>query len=386
MKKEIPQNPDVIGAGGVFNYALIKTLAKNNSDLMHLLILNHPEEVAEARKDRVVERFFGEKISKTKNPEATRGQIKLPENVEIFSFAEFLENFRGKIQKLFLPVYPSYALREYLKKIAAAVPPKAFKDCEIISASKGMEAKNFQMGHEIIEEVLIIRRKVLVMLGGNLAFDLACGMPMITEMAGKRKRVLHAAALFKNSPLRVYPSFERRILDIAGPIKNTHSLAAGIASASCENPESTIAAIIARGLAEYERIAFVAQHSDSKRQQKASAKAKKLYEQGKDFRVAPIGKGVTSDYSLFRATRNFSAGVKLAELLNAGLSAKKASEQILAKKTVESLFSTIPLRNYTKQLGVEAPFIEITAAILEGKINLQQAAAMLKSRKTRNGN
>ena len=386
MKKEIPQNPDVVGVGGVFNYALIKTLAQNNPDLSHLLLLNRPNEVEEARRNRTIERFFGEKISKTKNPEATNEQIKLSENVEIFSLAEFLENFRGKIQKLFLPVYPSYALRDYLTKIATAIPPKAFKNCEIISASKGMEAKNFQMGHEIIEEVLVIRRKVLVLLGGNLAFDLACGMPMITEMAGKRKRVLRAAALFENSPLRVYPSFERRILDIAGPIKNIHSLAAGIASATYDNSESTVAAVIARGLAEYERIAFVAQHPNSKRQQKASVKAKKLYKQGKDFRVAPIGKGVTSDYSLFRATRNFSAGVKLAELLNAGFSAKKASKQILAKKTVESLFSTIPLRDYTKQLGVEAPFIEITAAILEGKINLQQAAAILTSRKLKNGN
>ena len=342
--KNLNQNPDVVGVGGVFNYSLVKTLAENNPALSALLVVRGKNGMSGV--ERAVHLFDG----KIKNPK-DRGKIRLPENVEVVDFENFLQNFRGQIGKIFLPVLPSNSMRAGLKNILENIGERAFENCDIVSASKGMENATQKMNHEIIEEILGIRERVAVLLGGNLAFDLARGQKMITEIAGDPETVARVAALFANPNLRIYRSRDKKILDVGGPVKNVASVAAGIADAF---GDSAVAAVQTRGLPEYERIAAAVG--------------------GCSRNEIPRNRGVASDYFLFRGTRNFAAGKKLIALLKSGMSVDAAIAEITSEKTIEGLASAIPLRDFVRKLEVNAPLVEAVAAILEGKISVRKAA------------
>ena len=351
---KLNQNPDIVGVGGVFNYSLVKTLAENNPELAALLVVRAKNGVNGVER---AHHFFDEKIAGIANPNECASAAKLvelPENVEIIDFENFLRNFRGRIGKLFLPVLPSNSMRDGLTNIRKNIGTRAFENCEIVSASKGMENATQKMNHEIIEEILRIRERIVVLLGGNLAFDLARGEMMITELAGAAESVKRVAALFANSNLRTYRSSNKKILDIGGPVKNVHSVAAGITSAF---GESATAAVKTRALAEYERIAAAVG--------------------GCPQNEVPRNRGVASDYFLFEGTRNCAAGRDLIELLKSGISVESALAKITHEKTVEGLASAIPLRDFVRELDVEAPIVEAVAAILEEKISVRKAATAL---------
>jgi len=351
VKNSINQNPDIVGIGGEFNYSLVKTLAEANPELTAQLVVRKKNGISGAER---APHLFNEKIVAIKNPDKrteTRKLITLPENVELVDFDNFLRNFRGQIGKIFLPVLPSNSMRAGLGNIRENVGERAFENCDIVSASKGMENATQKMNHEIIEEVLRIRERVVVLLGGNLAFDLARGKKMITEIAGNPKTIARVAELFANPNLRIYESLDKEILDLGGPVKNVHSVAAGIADAFSD---STVAAVQTRGLPEYERIAAAVG--------------------GCSRNEIPRDRGVASDYFLAHGTRNFAAGKKLIELLIAGMSVDAAIAEITREKTIEGLASAIPLRDFVRKLGVDAPLIEAVAAILEQKISVRKAA------------
>lgn len=251
--------------------------------------------------------------------------------------------------------------------------------CEILSVSKGIEEPTLMMMHEVIEQVFEIRNQVSVLLGGNLAFDLACEDPMIADLASqKQESTDKIRELFTASSLEIYLFQNRRRLDIAGPVKNVHSVAAGICSVLYGN--STSAAIKARGLAELERIAYVIGFENKTQQQQIAEEANRTHQDGSGLRVIPSNGGIVSDYMLFEATRNFKAGRELATALKNRTTLKNAVANISKGKTIEGLSSAIPMRNLVKRLGIRAPIVETMAKILEEKIDLAEAAKILQKR------
>ena len=361
--KTFPQYPQIVIIGGNFGWVLAKTLAAKYKDWQILFLMRDETKVAEARASRIVDKFFGQKIRQSGNTDAA-AWIALPENVSFYSLSDFRQYFRGKIQTLFIPAISSNSLREALGEIVSAgVPLTAFDSCVTFSVSKGMEVLSQKFAHEVIDEVLHINS--VVGLGGNLAFDLGMGDPMLMELAGPSNNTSRIAELFRGSSLKTLQSRNRRKLGLAGPMKNIHSLATGMASEIYGN--SSVASIATLGLAEYEQAVFVVQFP-----QKLRRLACQLQKIPFNFRSVPIGGGVMSDYHLFRFTRNFEAGQNVVRHLRAGKDIRSAMSLISKEKTIESFASIIPTRDFLRQLGVHSPIIEIMSEILTGNLSPEE--------------
>ena len=338
---------------------LTKVLAEKYTDWQFLFIMRDEAKVTEARHTRLVDKFFGEKIRQSGDPDISE-EIKLTDNVLFFSLADFREHFRGNINKLFIPAISSNSLGKALAEIiAAGVPQSAFQSCETLSVSKGMENSSLRFSHEVIDDMLGV--KSVVGLGGNLAFDLAQGDPMLIELAGEPQKTARIADYFRGSNFNTLQTRNRRKLDLAGPMKNIHSLATGMGSEIYGN--SSVATIATLGLAEYENAAFIVQFPEKYRWL-----ARKLQKIPFNFRSVPIGGGAMSDYHLFRFTRNFDAGQQLVKRLREGKSVKEAISSISREKTIESFTSTFPTRYFLRQMGTPSLIIEVMAQILIGEI------------------
>jgi glycerol-3-phosphate dehydrogenase len=365
-----PQNPEVVTIGGSFGWALTKVLAEKHTDWQFLFLMRDGAKVAEAKRTRMVDKFFGQKIRASENPSLPE-KVKLPTNVLFFSIADFQTHFRGKISKLFIPAISSNSLGMALAEIiSAGVPENAFKDCETLSVSKGMENSSLRLSHEVIDDVLGVTS--VVGLGGNLAFDIIQANPVLMEIAGTPKKTARIVRFFQGSNFNTFQTRNRRKLDLAGPMKNIHSLATGMGSEIYGN--SSVAAIATLGLAEYEHAAFIVQFD--KKHRSLALKLKRI---PFNFRSVPIGGGAMSDYHLFRFTRNFSAGQQFVKLIRARNSAQKAVAIISNKKTIESFTSTLPTRDFLRQMSMPSPIIEVMAQILTGKISPEAGIKQIAS-------
>jgi len=354
-----PQNPHVVTIGGSFGWVLTKILAENHPDWQFLFLMRDEAKVEEARRTRLVDKFFGEKIKQSGNPNLSV-KIKLPENVLFFPLADFRTQFRGQISRLFIPAISSNSLGKALTEIIAeGVPFNAFQYCETLSVSKGMENSSLRFSHEVIDDILGV--KSVVGLGGNLAFDLAQGDPMLIELAGEPQKTERIVDYFCGSNFNIFQTRNRRKLDLAGPMKNIHSLATGMGSEIYGN--SSVATIATLGLAEYEQAAFIVQFAQPYR-----PLARKLKKIPFNFRSVPIGGGAMSDYHLFRFTRNFDAGQQFVKLLKEGKEVEEIIAIISKEKTIESFTSAIPTRDFLRQMGINSIIIEEMAKILTGEI------------------
>ena len=371
---QFPQNPHVVTIGGSFGWVLTKVLAQAHKDWQFLFLMRDPAKVAEARASRCVDKFLGEKIRQSETPGLTE-KIKLPDNVFFYSIADFETCFRGKVEKLFIPAISSNSLGKALAEIISnGVPKNAFHACETLSVSKGMEVSNLRFSHEVIDDVLGV--KSVVGLGGNLAFDVAQGFPMLMEIAGETNRTQQVADIFQDTNFTIFQTRNRRKLDLAGPMKNIHSLATGMGSEIFGN--SSVATIATLGLTEYEHAAFIVQFREKYR-----PLARRLHRIPFNFRSVPIGGGAMTDYHLFRFTRNFNAGQQFVKSLREGKKAEEAIAAISREKTIESFTSAIPTRNFLRQMGMPSPIIEVMARILTGEIHPEAGLKQITANHTK---
>lgn len=359
MRMAIFQNPDVVTIGGRFGWALTGALARRHPDWHFLFVMRDDQKVEEAIRTGQVAVFFAEKIAGSNKPGLEK-KIKMPGNVQFCSFNRFKAEFRGQIEKLFIPGVPSSRMRPVLKDLLnSGVPKNAFEPCEILSVSKGMETASLKFPHEIIDDIL--DTKSVVALGGNLAFDFAVGDPMLIELAGYKTNTRRTACFFAGTNLIIYETLNRRKLSLAGPMKNIHSLATGMTSVIFGS--SSVSTVATMGLSEYERAAFVVQFR--KNLQPLALRLQKL---PFHFRSVPIAGGAMSDYHLFRFTRNFSAGQAFVKEMKNGLNAGQSMAVISKGSTIESFASAAPTRDYLKNMGCFSPIIETMADILDDRI------------------
>ncbi len=370
--KPIPQTPDVVTIGGRFGWALTMALAKKYPDWEILFIMRDKIKVEEARKTRLVDTFFGEKIKQLSK--SVSGDIaKFPDNVSFHSLSDFNDHFRGKIKKLFLPAISSNATRPVLEEmLAKGVLRSAFKGCETLAVSKGMENSTLKLPHEVIDEIL--DSDSVVALGGNLAFDFMMGDPMLMELAGYKINTSRVAQFFYGSNLIIFETKNRRKLSLAGPMKNIHSLATGMTNEIFGN--SSVSTVATLGLLEYERAAFIIQFRENLR-----SFARRIQKYPFNFRSVPLAGGAMSDYHLFRFTRNFEAGQSFVKLVKNGKTAQEAITIISKGKTIESFNSASPTRDFLRQLGTISPVIETMASVLTEEIGPEKGIAELIQQK-----
>lgn len=154
-----------------------------------------------------------------------------------------------KSAELLLSVVPTSALRQTLKRIAAAG-----KATPVIWACKGFEAETAKLPHQVAEEELNRGVPYGALTGPSFAQEVASGLPAAVTLASGDGVFASAAAIELHSPrLRVYSSDDLPGAEVGGAVKNVMAIAAGI----CDGMgfgHNARAALITRGLAEITRL------------------------------------------------------------------------------------------------------------------------------------
>lgn len=151
---------------------------------------------------------------------------------------------------------PSSAVRDVLE----AATPHLLAGCDIVLASKGLEAETGQwpsqvawaaLGHDAPSFPLI------ALSGPNLAVEVARGVPTAAVAAcPDRDAAARVRERFNRPAFRVYTSGDRIGVELGGAVKNVLAIAGGV-SDGLGFGDNTKAALLTRGLAEMARLGAV---------------------------------------------------------------------------------------------------------------------------------
>lgn len=143
---------------------------------------------------------------------------------------------------------PSQSFREVAKAIQKYIRPGTI----VISATKGIEAPNFTVMSQILEQELQ-QVKIGVLSGPNFAKEIVQNQHTGTVVASDDAEVLQIIPkLFSSDTFRVYTNHDRFGVELAGALKNIYAIVTGLANAlGCGH--NTSAMILTRSLAEMGR-------------------------------------------------------------------------------------------------------------------------------------
>lgn len=150
---------------------------------------------------------------------------------------------------LFITV-PSASFREMSVELA----PFVAKETYVVSGTKGVEAPNFNLMSQILEEELPDRR-IGTISGPNIAEEIADGHLTGTVVASRDPGLCECVQrVFARDTFRVYSSEDIYGVELGGALKNIYAIVCGMA-ARLEVGQNTIAMLITRSLAEMSRFA-----------------------------------------------------------------------------------------------------------------------------------
>jgi len=154
---------------------------------------------------------------------------------------------------LVLTVMPSHTCRSVLEQMRAHLSPQTM----LLSATKGLEDQTLMRMSEVIADVLrppFIPR-IGVLSGPSFAREVAQGDPTALVVASSDAELAREAQLALSGPtFRVYTSTDVVGVELAASLKNVIAIASGIC-AGLGLGSNSVAALIARGLAEMTRLA-----------------------------------------------------------------------------------------------------------------------------------
>lgn len=186
-----------------------------------------------------------QKIKKTRKNNKFLPGIEIPKAIELSDdLAAVLEN-----AELIVLAVPSQFMRQILKKI------KRFntQNSIILSVAKGLEYKSQKIMSALIKEELN-SRKVAVLSGPNIAYEVAQGIPSAAVCASKNKNIAETVQdVLMLNDFRVYTSSDVIGLELAGAFKNIIAIACGI-SDGLGFGTNTKSALLTRGLVEITRL------------------------------------------------------------------------------------------------------------------------------------
>ncbi len=264
-------------------------------------------------------------------------------------------------------IHPTSSLKEALsiaRAIILAVPAQHVREISealalvmksglpVIIAAKGIDRRSGEFMSEIVADALPGAMPA-VLSGPSFADDVARGLPTAVVLAAPVEEIAAALArALSSSRFRVYHSSDVRGVEIGGAAKNVLAIAAGIVQGRGLG-ESARAALIARGFAELQRFA-------------------KTYDAKPDTLVGLAGLGdlVLTASSLH--SRNFAFGHDL----GSGKSVSEAG----GGKLAEGVFTARILGQMARARGVDMPIVAAMAAILDGKLSVDDAVNMLMNR------
>jgi glycerol-3-phosphate dehydrogenase (NAD(P)+) len=282
------------------------------------------------------------------NPDYLPGVV-LPESLA--ASASLQEAVTGSA--LVVMAVPSHGFRAVLAELSRYLEPGV----PLLSLAKGLEQGTHLRMTQVLEQVAP-GHPVGVLTGPNLAREIVVGQPAATVVAMTDDAVAQAVQeLLRTETFRVYTNPDVVGCEIAGATKNVLAIAAGIVQ-GLGLGDSTLAAVITRGLAELGRLGV-------------AMGAERLTIAG----LAGVGDLVATCTS--RLSRNRMVG----EQLGRG----RRIEEILAdmRMVAEGVKTARPLLELAAAYGVEMPIGEQVAAVLEGRATPESAihALMMRSAK-----
>jgi glycerol-3-phosphate dehydrogenase (NAD(P)+) len=167
------------------------------------------------------------------------------------TFHRRLDEAMASSEMAFIAV-PSRFCRRLYQELAPWVTPQSV----IVSLTKGIEETSLLRMSEVMEEIFAPDRRprVAVLSGPSFAREVAAGLPTAVVTASRDPETARAVQHIVSGPsFRAYASADVVGVEIAGAVKNTMAIAAGISDALGFGHNSR-AALITRGLAEMARL------------------------------------------------------------------------------------------------------------------------------------
>ena len=246
---------------------------------------------------------------------------------------------------LILAVIPAQTLRSVLQGIGALVP----KNAPIVLCAKGIERTTGKLMSAVVDDCLPAN-PVAALSGPSFAIDVAHGLPTaVTVAAGNMELAADLAVRLSTPTLRCYSSDDLIGVEVGGALKNVLALAAGAVRGS-ELGASAEAALITRGFVELRRIGSA-----------LGARPETL------MGLSGLGDLILTCSS--PQSRNLSYGIALGR-----------GESLVGRPLAEGVATAKIAAQEAARLGIEAPIITATAAILAGKLSVKDAVAALLSR------
>ncbi|MGL4437748.1 MAG: NAD(P)H-dependent glycerol-3-phosphate dehydrogenase [Bosea sp. (in: a-proteobacteria)] len=225
----------------------------------------------------------------------------------------------------------------------------------LVLCAKGIDRASRLFLGDLITD-LLPRQPFAVLSGPSFADDVSRGLPTAVVLASADAVIAEAlAATLSGRTFRVYHGTDVRGVEIGGAAKNVLAIACG--------------AVIGRGLGESARAALVARgFAELMRFAKAyGAEAQTL------MGLSGLGDLVLTASSL--KSRNYAFG----EALGRGLGIAEAS----GGKLAEGALTAAALVELAAARGVDMPISAQVAALVEGRISLDEAFMALMSRPTK---
>lgn len=253
------------------------------------------------------------------------------------------EALRGA--SLILAVIPAQSLREALEGLVSHVPGRM----PIILCAKGIEKSTGKLMSAVVKDCLP-DNPVAALSGPSFAADVARGLPTaVTVAADDGNFAGELAAALSTPALRCYSSDDLVGVEVGGALKNVLAIAAG-AVRGAGLGASAEASLVTRGFVELRRIG-------------AALGARPETMMG----LSGLGDLMLTCSS--PQSRNLSYGIALGR-----------SESLAGRPLAEGAATAGIAASEARRLGVDAPIITATAAILAGKLTIGEAVKSLLSR------
>ena len=247
-----------------------------------------------------------------------------------------------------LIVVPAQAMRSVITSLAKSNAERT----PLIACAKGIEHGTHKFMTEIIAECAP-KALPAILSGPSFAADVARGLPTaVTIAATDAKVALDLAHALNAGTFRPYHSTDVRGVELGGATKNVLAIAAGIVTGKGLGA-SALAALTTRGFAELVRFGKA-----------CGAKTETM-----------MGLSGLGDLILTCGTpqsRNFSCGVALGK--------GERPETAAHGKLAEGVFTAPVLLEMAREKNVEMPISAAVAAVLAGKMRVDEAIESLLTR------
>ncbi len=275
-----------------------------------------------------------------RNP-AYLGEIELPEGIRASTDAKAV--FQDA--DIVLVVVPAQVMRKGLQELSSLIPQSA----PVILCAKGIERETGRLMSEVVAEVLP-NHMIGALSGPSFATDVARGLPTAVTIACEDAVIAdQLAAMLSGPAFRCYSTTDLKGVEIGGALKNVLALAAGAAIGRGYGA-SAQAALVTRGFAELRRIG-----------QAMGAKPETI------MGLSGLGDLMLTCSS--SQSRNYSYGLAIGR-----------GEDLSNRPLAEGVATAPIAAELCKKHAIPAPIITAVAALLAGKITIDEAVTALLNR------